>query len=150
MEIELLKEGYKNDENFFTSFKNNSLLEDGYISSNTVFIQNIPDFPIYLGSLYFGKNKIEEKKADFRNIIAIMEKYVLDMDRDIYMDERFWHSYICIYKRDYIIQQYPKCLDNYSNFKKIVIKDFNWENFIYKAILAAQYVNDIVPNEKDK
>ncbi|EQK46756.1 hypothetical protein C671_1416 [[Clostridium] bifermentans ATCC 19299] len=36
-------------------------------------------------------------------------------------------------------------------FKRVVTKKFNWENYIYKCVLGAQYVNDnIKESEREK
>lgn len=150
MKLKLLTPGYKNDERFFTSFVNNTIVEDGYISEAYVYCNEIPSFPIYFGQLYFNKTNIEEKVNGLKTLIKVAEDYVLDMDKDIYMDELFWHSYLCIKMRDYLISKYPKCIESYKNFKNIILKNFMWENYIYKAILIAQYVTDLVPNEKEK
>ena len=55
---------------------------------------------------------------------------------------RFWHSYLCLYKRKYLLDKYPQLKDGYDQFKRIVIKKFDWENYIYKAILIAQYIEE--------
>ena len=64
------------------------------------------------------------------------------------MDERFWHSWLCLYKREYLLNTYPQIREDYSAFKNIVIKKFDWENYIYKAILIAQYVEENAQPEK--
>ena len=35
-----------------------------------------------------------------------------------------------------------------NNFNNIVLKNFDWENYIYKCVLGAQYINDNVTDEK--
>ena len=47
------------------------------------------------------------------------------------------------------METYPEIIDDYGKFKNILIKKFDWENYIYKCVLAAQYVNDNV-SEADK
>lgn len=139
MEIKLLTEGYKKDELFFREFCENRLWQGNYISEETVEAPEMPDFPIY-----FGKMKGEEKKSAFLQLLQMIEENVLLMDRDIYMDERFWHSYICLYKYDFLVETYPQVLQDVHTFRNIVTKSFDWENYIYKAVLAAQYVTDQV------
>lgn len=63
----------------------------------------------------------------------------------------FWHFLLCVYKRDYLLKEYPEIKDDFSMFKRVVTKKFNWENYIYKCVLGAQYVNDnIEESEREK
>lgn len=142
MEIKLLKEGYKKDKHFYQGFVDGTL-QTNYLSEEFVEIGSVPDFPIYLGRC--GE---EEKKRKFLELIKIMQENFINLDRDIYMQERFWHSYLCLHKREYIIANYPQVLESEKNFRNIVIKNFDWENYIYKSILVAQYVKDYVPEEQ--
>lgn len=80
-------------------------------------------------------------------MIKIIAEYVINLDRDIFMDERFWHSWFSLYKREYLLNTYPQIKD-YNAFKNIVIKRFDWENYIYKAILIAQYVEENTLSDK--
>lgn len=68
----------------------------------------------------------------------------------ICLDERFWHSWLCLYKRNYLLTTYPQIQDDYKTFKKMIIKKFDWENYIYKAVLIAQYVDEYsAPEQRD-
>lgn len=142
MEIKLLKEGYKSDDNFYQAFLDGKL-QANYCSEEFVKIASVPDFPIYL-----GREKEEEKRKKFLELVKAMRDSFISLDREIYMQERFWHSYLCLYKREYILANYPQVLESEKDFRNIVIKKFDWENYIYKAILAAQYVEDYVPEEQ--
>lgn len=146
MEVKLLCENYKNRDTLFQEFVNYELWEN-CISNEEIVIPEIPDFPIY-----FGKMKKEKKAEGFLELIHIVEKYILFLDRDIYMDERFWHSYLCLYKREFLLDKYPQIGQDRDAFRNIVLKSFDWENYIYKAVLAAQYVTDHVEtgNEAEK
>lgn len=83
----------------------------------------------------------------FLKAFEVISKNYLNTDRDIHFDEVFWHSLLCVYKRDFLIKEYPQILDKQSNFNNIVIKKFDWENYIYNCILGAQYINDNVKDE---
>lgn len=144
MEIRLLKSGYKKDIQFYESFLNGCLIEDGYISDESVLIpDNIPDFPIF-----FAVRDENDKYGRFVEMIKMMDRYFIKLDRDIFMDEIFWHSYLCLYKKDFLVKQYPEIKNAYGSFKNIVVKDFDWENYIYKGILIAQYVSENVEENK--
>lgn len=103
----------------------------------------MPDFPIF-----FAIKNQEERANEYCKMIKIIAEYVITLDRDIYMDERFWHSWLCLYKREYLLNIYPQIKEDYGAFKNIVIKKFDWENYIYKAILIAQYVEENAQAEK--
>lgn len=137
MKIRLLKEGYKKDELLYTAFKNGEVIDDLFFSEETVEIEEAPDFPIYM-----GKGSEVQKKADFLTAFQTITKSYVNLERDIHFDERFWHSLLITKKRDYIIEKYPQVLDSYREFCNIVIKDFDWENYIYKCILAVEYIED--------
>ena len=146
MEIRLLTPGYKNSEEFYKAFKEDKLWESEFLSDKSIYIaHNIPNFPIY-----FPSKDDETRAKEFLPTIKLIDENVIDLDRDYYMDELFWHSILCLYKRDYYVELYPEILKDEKKFKNIVIKNFNWENYIYKAILIAQYVADTRSNEKEK
>ena len=86
----------------------------------------------------------------FKEAFEIMSKYYLKTDRDIHFDELFWHSLLCVYKREYLLENYPEIKEGINKFKNIVIKKFDWENYIYKCLLGAQYINDNVEDEEQR
>ncbi len=142
MEIRLLNSDYKKNQEFYKDFLENNLLSygDKYISTDSLNVNiDIPNFPIYL-----ARASEDEKLELFLELIEAIETNFKDLNRSYILDELFWHSYLCIYMRDYIIKTYPQIFDSYQNFKNIVIKDFDWENYIYKAVLAFQYVSENV------
>ncbi|RUL51327.1 hypothetical protein [Lysinibacillus antri] len=137
MKIRLLKEGYKKDELLYTAFKNGEVIDDLFFSEEIVEIEEAPDFPIYM-----GKGSEIQKKADFLDAFQAIASSYVNLDRDIHFNERFWHSLLITKKRDYIIEKYPQVLESYREFGNIVIKSFDWENYIYKCILAVEYIVD--------
>ena len=146
MEIRLLKSGYKNNDQFYQDFLNDQIKDkDEYFSGEIINIDEAPDFPIYMGVGY--DNKRSELFLEAFNTIS---KYYMNTDRDIHFTEVFWHSLLCDKKRDFLIKEYPQIMESQSNFNNIVIKKFDWENYIYKCILGAQYINDNIEDENDK
>ena len=138
MQINLLTGDYKNEEEFYRAFLTNGLWKSAYLSGETYIIPaELPDFPVYFAS----KDK-EVRENEYCRMIRLVSENVIQLDRDIYMDERFWHSWLCLYKREYLIQAYPEILKSYQSFRNIVIRPFDWENYIYKAVLIAQYVDE--------
>ena len=146
MEIRLLKKGYKNNEQFYKDFLEDKIGEnEEYFSDEIVTIDEAPSFPIYMG---VGYDKQREEL--FLKAIDIISKYYLNTDRDIHFSEVFWHSLFCVYKRDFLMETYPEIGEDYGKFKNIVVKKFDWENYIYKCVLAAQYVNDNVSEADER
>lgn len=137
MKIRLLKEGYKKDELLYTAFINGEVTDDLFFTEETVEIEGAPDFPFYM-----GKGSEEQRKVDFLAAFRVVADYYVKLDRDIHFDERFWHSLLITKKRAFIIGNYPQALESYREFCNIVIKGFDWENYIYKCILAVEYIED--------
>lgn len=146
MEIRLLKKGYKNNQQFYQDFLDDQIKnKDEYFSGEVVNIDVAPNFPIYMG---IGYEK--ERTELFLQAFDIVSKSYLNTDRDIHFNEVFWHSLLCVYKRDFLLKEYPEIADDQASFNKIVIKKFDWENYIYKCILGAQYINDNVSDDEER
>ncbi|WP_042355653.1 hypothetical protein [Bacillus rubiinfantis] len=146
MEIRLLKKGYKQNELFFKDFLDDKIkANDEYFSEETVFLKEAPDFPIYM-----GKGSEEEKKKLFLQAFQVISESYLQTDRDLHFDELFWHSLLTVWKRDYVLEQYPEIKEGMKPFHNIVLKKFDWENYIYKCVLGAQYVNDITADQTER
>ena len=146
MEIKLLKKDFLKKEEFYKDFLDDKIVEkDEYFSDEVVHISNAPDFPIYM-----GKGSEEEKAKLFMEAFETMSNFYLNTDRDIHMNERFWYTLLCVYKRDFILKMYPQVEESMKEFHNVVLKKFDWENYIYKCILAAQYVKDNTDNEDDR
>ena len=136
MQINLLTDGFKDSEKFYQAFLDDTLQQSSFVSDAYVNIPTaLPDFPIF-----FAIRDPKERENEYCKMIKIIAEYVINLDRDIFMDERFWHSWFSLYKREYLLNTYPQIKEDYNTFKNIVIKRFDWENYIYKAILIAQYV----------
>lgn len=144
MQINLLTDGYKDSEKFYQAFLDDTLQQSSFVSDAYVNIPTaLPDFPIF-----FAIRDPEERENEYCKMIKIIAEYVINLDRDIFMDERFWHSWFSLYKREYLLNTYPQIKEDYNAFKNIVIKRFDWENYIYKAILIAQYVEENTLSDK--
>lgn len=146
MEIRLLKNGYKKSERFYNDFLEDQIRSnDDYFSGDVVYIDEVPDFPIYM-----GRGSEGEKKELFIEAVNVISKYYLKTDRDVHFDELFWHSLFTVYKREYLLEKYPQIKEGKKEFDTVVVKNFDWQNYIYKCVLAAQYVNDNVETEEER
>ena len=94
MEVRLLKKSVIRTEEFYKDF-----LE----GNKVVYIDEAPDFPIYMAI----KNE-EEKNKLFKEAFDIISKYYIKTDRDIHLDEMFWYSLFCTKKREYLLEKYPQ------------------------------------------
>ncbi|MGN8845337.1 hypothetical protein ACTNDN_21280 [Niallia sp. HCP3S3_B10] len=146
MEIRLLEKGYKNNQQFYKDFlEDQILLKEEYFSGNVVHIQEAPDFPIYM-----AHGNEEERKRLFYEAFHILSTSYLTTDRDIHFEELFWHSLLVTRKRDYLLENYPQIKEGINHFNNIILKKFDWENYIYKCVLGAQYINDLINGEEER
>jgi hypothetical protein len=147
LEIRLLEKGYKNNEQFYKDFIEDQVqLNEEYFSNVVVHLDKVPDFPIYI-----AQGSEAERKELFLEAFRVLTDYYLDTDRDVHLNELFWHS-LLITKREYLLENYPKITEGINHFNNIVLKKFDWENYIYKSVLGAQYINDFIkePEERER
>lgn len=147
MKIKLLNKGYKKSEKFYNDFLRDRIISnDQYFSGKSAEIQEAPDFPIYM-----ARGSEKEKETNFKTALRVISQSYIDNDREIHMSETFWHSLLVTKKRDYILRNYSEVKESKKKFNMIVTRDFNWENYIYKCVLAAEYIKDQIgdPNERD-
>src|SRR5699024_5205116 len=45
---------------------------------------------------------------------------------------------------------YPQVNKGFNHFRNVVTKSFDWENYIYKCFIGAQYIDDHIRDEKEK
>lgn len=140
MKINLLDKGYKNNEAFYNAFLTNNM--EDFFSDEVIELKSAPDFPIYLNI-----SDETERTNKFIEAFTVIAHNFLNTDRDTHFDELFWHSFLCTAKRDYILENYPQVKTSIKEFNNVVLKKFDWENYIYKCILGAQYVVDHVNNQ---
>ena len=144
--VRLLKNGYKKSESFYTDFLEDKIKDnDDYFTEEVYTIEEIPDFPIYMGI-----SNEEERNKEYMKAFDVIEKHCMNLNRNIFFDETFWHSLLCAYKREYLLKKYPQITEKKKHFDNIVVKNFNWENYIYKCILAVQYVTDRTKDEEER
>lgn len=135
MEVRLLSENYNSD-NLYQDFVADKINENAdYFSDESVHISEAPNFPFYMA-------KVHNCFEDYRDSIKILKTFYIQTDREIHLSRRFWHSLLTLYKREYIVEKYPEVLESKKIFDNIVLKKFDWENYIYKCVLAAEYIHD--------
>lgn len=90
------------------------------------------------------------RKGLFLEAFNVLAHSYLNTDRDLHFDELFWHSLLSVAKRDNLLKQYPQIAEDINQFNNIVLKDFNWESYIYKCVLGVQYINDAVSDDAER
>src|SRR5699024_11102793 len=146
MEVRLLAKGYKNNEQFYKDFLDDKInAKDEYFSKEIVYIKEAPDF-----SIYMGRGSEDYKKQGFLEAFRIIADSYLDTERDLLLDETFWHSLLVTHKREYILDHYPEVEESINKFHTVVLKKFDWENYIYKCIIGAQYINDNISDKEER
>lgn len=146
MEIRLLKRGYYQNESLYEDFLNDAIeLNNDYFSDQVVHIKDAPDFPIYMATGSWKK-----RKEDFLKAFQTMDEYYVHVDRELTFEGTFWHSLLMTKKRDYILHHYPQVKNSFNQFRNIVTKPFDWENYIYKCLIGAQYIHDHTDDEAEK
>ena len=134
----------KNNE-FYETFKANTLNGSKFLSEEYYSVDDFPNLPIYFPKI----TNNEENRKEFLNFIRTMDRFIDVWDKEIYMNGNFWHS-LLISKRDYFLGLYPKINVDQKEFENIITKKFDWENYIYKSIMIALYVNEqIEPDQRD-
>lgn len=144
MKIRLLNDIYikktkSNIENLYRSFTNDTeeeLIEKNF-SENYVIIERAPSFPIYI-----AKGNQKEKEEKFLKAFNIVTDNYINTSRDVYLNKNFWYSLLIGYKRDFILREYPEVKNDIKKFQNIVLKNFDWENYIYKIVIGSEYISD--------
>lgn len=145
MKVRLLRDGYQNNKEIYKDFLNNTIDEGKeYFSDEYVEIDPLPEFPIYLNI-----HSEEKRVKEYLKVFEVIEKYIINLERDITFNGTFWHSFLITKKRDYILYKYPQVNRSFNEFRNVVTKDFDWENYIYKCLIGAQYICDHI-DDRDR
>lgn len=132
MEVKLLKHGYNDKKEIYADFIAGTINYDNdYYSNEYKIVNEIPNFPIYLA---------HSNETEFVEAVKVLNKHMVHSDRDIHLNGRFWHSFLLVEKREYILNKYPQIKKSIRDFNNIVLKKFDWENYIYKCVLLAEYI----------
>lgn len=136
MRLKLIKEELMNDhELLFEALK--SKVFTSLVSEDEIELLEVRPFPIYM-------HKLTPQKRDeyFKEAFRTLQEDYIHLNRDIILEHRFWVSLYFFEFRDYLIKMYPRVIKSLGEFKNIITKKFDWENYIYKSILVVEYLND--------
>lgn len=137
MKIYLLENDYKNNLELYDDFISDGISENkSYFSKEYIEVENPVEFPIYFNV------SSEIKKIDFYTAVDTIYDNFLDLGPKVFFSEKFWHSYF-IFKRNYLMKIYgDKINKSYKDFKNIVLKKFDWENYVYKSMMVALFLKE--------
>lgn len=146
MEIRLLLDDYVKAEQFFLDFKSNRINSlTNIFSERYVEIYAIAPFPFYL-----KENNETERTQLYLEAFRIYKEHYYALNRDITMNHVFWITLFSVHCREYLLRNYPQIVKNQNNFYNILLKSFNWENYIYKIALITQFVCSSVSEEEQE
>ena len=132
----MLKKDYKRNEGLFQAFVDGTILTDEtFFSSDSVDIPAAHEFPVYI-----NEKDEQLRKEKFFEAFDVIRDHYIHLDHDILFDARFWHTLLVTELRDYIIAQYPEAVQSEAKFHNIVLKKFDWENYVYKCVMAVDYI----------
>lgn len=140
MEIKLFKEEFFKKSTLYPFFIGEQIDEE-HFSNKIIEISSAPYFPIYLG-------RSHQSKERFIEACQTIQKHYLSLDREVLLNRTFWYTLLLTEFKEDILNDYPELIESDKEFKNIVLKKFDWENYIYKAILTAQYVTQIKPEDE--
>lgn len=145
MEIKLLSEDYLKSDRIYKDFLDDKIgMEEDHWGEDSIYLDEAPDFPIYINV------KPEDRFKVYLEAFEAMRKVYLNLPREFHMEGGFWYSLLLTKKRAFLINNYPSIMKSEKEFNNIVLKKFDWENYIYKCVLASQYINDVVKTDKDR
>lgn len=137
MIIRKLKSDYIKSDSLQRDFINSQIMLEEHFSENEFDIESIEPFPIYFKN-YDNATRLAKMLQTF---IVLKDKYI-NLEQDLLMDQSFWISLFLVHFRDYLIDEYPGLKSSKNDFKQIILKKFDWENYIYKMVLMTQYIVD--------
>jgi hypothetical protein len=143
MKIKVLNKDYIYSDKYIEDFKNNNVgkLQSEY-SDLTVDIDDIEPFNFYLNI----QNEIQ-RTLEFKESLHKIIKY-FGLSQKTLMNHEFWISLFSINFYEYSIHKFPQLLHKNADFKNILLKTFDWENYIYKLIITAQFIVDTKKKEE--
>lgn len=145
MKIKKINPKMINSPKVFQYFLNEqNVSEDEIFLDKFYEIDEAPFFPIYIA------NKNNQIKTDnFIKAFKIMRDNYIKLGRKFFLDKFFWYSLFLTKLKADIKKEYPECTKDESKFKNIVLKKFDWENYIFKIAIGAEYISDSVSNIND-
>ena len=146
MKVNLFHKDYAKMKNLYDDFINGKTATSPiYSSFDEVEIAENKPFEIY-----FGKN-ITNGKEKFLESILVVKDYYEQLDREYLYDQRFWNSLFLKYNVEYFLNIYPELKEDSDLFyKTIFLRKFDWGNYVYKLVIAVDFIESNIDFEPQK
>lgn len=132
----------KVDKRFFDSkelrdhFVNGTLMDFHECLLNDYF--DTGDFDISYFNPYAGNTKSPNNDQIWENLLASVEEIMDGVPASLYEDGSFWFSLFLTRFQIDLMRDYPQLKTSSESLKNILLKGFNWENYIYKAVVIVK------------
>jgi hypothetical protein len=143
MKINLFHKDYSKIESLYSDFLSGSIMDNPiYSSFDEVEIDEIIPFEIYFGG------SVENKRAGFLASLYVVKNYFEKVEKEYLYDQRFWNTIFLKYCTQYYLDKYPELKENKEMFyKRVFHKKFDWENYVYKLVIAVDFIENNVDFE---
>ena len=95
-------------------------------------------FEIEYFNPYAGNTKSPNNDQIWNNLIASVGEIMEGIPANLYEDGNFWFSLFLTRFQLELMNDYPQLKKSSDQLKNILLKDFNWENYIYKAVVIVK------------
>lgn len=140
VKIKQLNPAYLKSEKLFSDFLSNNIKNEVNYTDYEYEVESIEPFPIYINQ---SDDDIRFNKM--LESFTIMKRLYISLDQDVLMSHNFWLSLFLNHFTDYLFIEYPKLRSSKNAFEQILLKQFDWENYIFKMVLITQYICDNIP-----
>jgi hypothetical protein len=99
---------------------------------------DIGDFDIRYFNPYAGNVKSPHIDIIWDHLIAAVSEIMEGIPASLYEDGNFWFSLFLTRFQIELLDDYPQLKKTSEPLKNILLKRFNWENYIYKAVVIVK------------
>jgi hypothetical protein len=96
------------------------------------------DYEIKYFNPYAGNVKSPSIDQIWMNLISAVEECMENVPARLYEDGSFWFSLFLTRFQLELLEDYPQLKSSSKPLKNILLKQFNWENYIYKAVVIVK------------
>jgi hypothetical protein len=121
-----------------------------YDDVENIFLDEYYDVELSPENLFFPIYVPPAKKEQYFQALTTMRDNYLKLGRDILLDANFWYSLFLNKLKDQLKKEYPSTLESEKDFRNIILKPFNWENYVYKFIFGAEYIQEMIPDVEEQ
>jgi len=132
----------KIDKRYFESKELRDHFVNGTLLNNHEFLldeyYDTGNFEVHYFNPYAGNTKSPNNDQIWENLISSVSEIMENVPASLYEDESFWFSLFLTRFQIELLDDYPQLRQSSEPLKNILLKKFNWENYIYKAVLIVK------------